>query len=800
MTQTKTASATTDPLATTKTTTTITTTGTATPAGTDPIGPFSHTNTSTAAPSSVSSVQSPVSVHMSSPPHKPRFTRSPTPYTLQDMDREMDGSGENHPSRSSPQRSSSATTESKINLIPNSISHTTTSTITSQHSSNNNNSDSEMKNYTYLDNSSNDSNRMNASGQLSPSSSLNTIPSSNNNNNNNNNIDYKKPTAGWTLFAQLAKMTPEEVELIRLTKANTAANKQICAVPVTLIPPAVVQSNSSSGSSSYARPSETLSSVVSSSTSSTMEATLPNSSPKRTRQRRKELSPSLPPISLSVVSETSTLDRQHSSSSSEGDKSPDSRSSPSTNERGSLSPPSESSPSSSSLSSVPSSQSSPSPESSPRRRKRSKLDHPSSSMPPSALWSSHRRKSSISPPKSVLIDESKNMVFSYRSGSTIETFLPTSTTNNRLSTRDDPDRDTEDSEDYNLMMDEETYNRFSTRDVLDWDLPYLGYEGYKKEFLSQKNFTNTTASSSVPSSTSSSWWSLSSATAATPPSSNHPGSVEDSTKPSSSSNLSPSPSSWTPEAGGSLDSVLSDNGPNTFANIASSLDTLWSPPMLRRTFSEVSSARRGPRSSLSVTSSPAGAAGTGEGKESVTRRVPVLRRQASMPSLEREMSEESPFLEQPPVWSPAFSQPQESIAKIVATHEVKEPMEATATLAVQESTSTADSVSKEVVMMEVEPEVSADTLTAPGTATTPASGSTKGSRGAIRRRDTRQLHHPYRRRVPSTTSQDGSVDDSILRLPAQFRRSASFSGTTSTPPAQPVLRREASTTAYMDIL
>lgn len=220
--------------------------------------------------------------------------------------------------------------------------------------------------------------------------------------------------------------------------------------------------------------------------------------------------------------------------------------------------------------------------------------------------------------------------------------------------------------------------------------------------------------------------------------------------------------------------------------------------MLRRTFSEVSSARRGPRSSLSLTRSPAGATGTGEGKETGVRRIPVLRRQASMPSFEREISEESPFLEQPPVWRPAFSQPQESVENIVAVNEMKQPIDATAALDVQESTTATENERKEVVMMEVEPEVPANTLIASGTPTTPASGST---RGVIRRRDTRHLHHPYRRRVPSTTaSQDGSVDESILRLPAQFRRSASFSGTTSTPQAQPALRREASTTAYMDIL
>ncbi|KAF8924945.1 hypothetical protein BGZ47_003559, partial [Haplosporangium gracile] len=448
---------------------------------------------------------------------------------------------------------------------------------------------------------------------------------------------------------------------------------------------------------------------------------------------------------------------------------------------------------------------SPSPESIPHRRKRSKLDHTSSSsMLPSALWSSRKRKSSLSPPKSVQIDESKNVVFFYTFGSTIEAALSMSAvaTGSHSSTGDILDDDSEDSEEYIPIMDEETYNRLSTRDVLDWDLPYLGYAGYKDSMRSAKNFRNTTVSSSPPSSSSSPWWPLSSAAAATSSKSSQSGSIENSKESLSlSSTLSPNSTSWTPEADGSLDSVLSDNRPNTFSNIASSLDTLWSPPMLRRTFSEVSSARRGPRSSLSVTSSSAGTEVTGEGKESEVRRVPVLRRQASMPSLEREMSEENPFLEQPPTWSPASSQPQESAPKIVTVTETKKLIDVVLTPTVRESIAAAGSDSNEVVMMEVEPEVSTHTLLAPVTPMTPAVGSTKSSRGVIRRRDTRQLHHPYRRRAPSTTtSQDGSVEDSLLRLPAQFGRSASFAGTTSTPPAQAALRREASTTAYMDIL
>ncbi|KAF9132085.1 hypothetical protein BG015_003755 [Linnemannia schmuckeri] len=425
-------------------------------------------------------------------------------------------------------------------------------------------------------------------------------------------------------------------------------------------------------------------------------------------------------------------------------------------------------------------------------------------MPPSALWSSRRRKSSLSPPKSVHIDESKNMVFSYKSSSTIEEVLPMTAVaaGSRSSTGANLDDDNEDSEERIPMMDEETYNRLSTRDALDRDLSYLGYTSYKNSIRSAKDFRNTTVSSSSPSSSSPTWWPLSSPATATSSKSSQSGSIENSKESSSLLlTLSPSPSSWTPEAGESLDSVLSDNGPDTFSNIASSLDTLWSPPMLRRTFSEVSSSRRGPKSSLSVAISSADAKATGEGKGPGVRRVPMLRRQASMPSLEREMSEESPFLEKPPVWSPASSQPQESATKIAAVTETKKPIDVILTPTVRESITAAESDSKEVVMMEVEPDVSTDTLPAPVTPMTPAAGLTKSSRGVIRRRDTRQLHHPYRRRTSSTTtSQDGSVEDSLLRLPAQFGRSASFAGTTSTPSAQPALRREASTTAYMDIL
>ncbi|KAG0306149.1 hypothetical protein BGZ97_000852 [Linnemannia gamsii] len=639
-----------------------------------------------------------------------------------------------------------------------------------------------MQNYSYLnDNTSSnhtnsiDSNGMKEAGQHFPSSvkiTSSTISNNSdiniNNTNNNNNLDYKKPTAGWTLFAQLAKMTPEEVELIRLTKANTAANKQIGALPVALVSPVVVQSDSNSCSSS-------------SSSSSTMDAPLPkSSSPKRTRQRRRELSSSPPPISLSVVSETPFL-----ASSSEGDKSSDSRSSPLTNERGSLSPLSEysSSSSSSSLSSVPSSQ-----------KKEIKTRSPLHA----ALWSSRRRKPSLSPPKSVQIDESKNMVFSYQSSSTIEALLPVDDAAGSGSSTYDNDQRLAQQEPIPIM-DEVTYNRFSTRDCLDWDLPYIGYPGYKAEQEEYAKSLGTTVYTMPHTSATSPWRPLSSATAASPGSgqSGSFGNRRPSSLSSSSSSLSPSQTSWTPEAGGSLDSVLSDSGPNAFANIASSLDTLWSPPMLRRTISEVSSARRRLRPSLSTFSGPAKAAGVGESSETGVWKAPMLRRQASMPSLEREISEESPFLEQPPVRRPASSQPQESSPTMAAATGVKDPI-----LSVLESTASIQNECQEVVMTEVESETSADPPSATIASTTIVSGSFKSSRGVIRRRDTRQLHHPYRRRASASTtlSQDGSIDETLLRLPTQFRRSASFAGTTNTPPAQPALRREASTTAYMDTL
>ncbi|KAG0295362.1 hypothetical protein BGZ96_011930 [Linnemannia gamsii] len=419
-------------------------------------------------------------------------------------------------------------------------------------------------------------------------------------------------------------------------------------------------------------------------------------------------------------------------------------------------------------------------------------------MPPSALWSSRRRKSSLSLPKSVQIDESKNVVFSYQSGSTIEAFLPVAGTAGSGSSKHDIiHNDSFTQHEPIHIMDEATYNRLSTRDCLDWDLPYVGYPGYKAENVEYAKSIGTTVYTMSHTSATSPWRSLSSA-AATSRTSSQSQSLENSTESLSSSSLSPSQTSWTPEAGGSLDSVLNGNETNTFANIASSLDTLWSPPMLRRTISEVPSARRRPRPTLSAPRGPAEAVGVGESTETGVRRVPMLRRQASMPSLEREMSEENPFLEQLPVWSLASSQPQESAPKIGATTDGKDPI-----LAVQESTTSVKNECQEVVMADVESELPAGPLSASTTSTLVVSGSSKSNRGVIRRRDTRQLHHPYRRRASAsttTTSQDGSVDESLLRLPAQFRRSASFAGTTSTPPVPPVLRREVSTTAYMDIL
>ncbi|KAG0376787.1 hypothetical protein BGX24_007203 [Mortierella sp. AD032] len=396
-------------------------------------------------------------------------------------------------------------------------------------------------------------------------------------------------------------------------------------------------------------------------------------------------------------------------------------------------------------------------------------------MPPSALCRSRTLKSPSSPFKSVQIDESKNMIFSYQSGSTIGALLPLAA--GGISSQDQSEHEQDE-----------------------------GYEDpvHKNDKTFSKNSFD--AAGSSPVSSSSPWWSWSSA-ATSSPSSSQSGSLSNKNKELSS--LSP-PLSWTPEAsgggdGGSLDSTLSNSGNgshnNTFMNIASSLDRLWSPPLLRRTYSEVSSSSRSGSSGINRRGSKmSSGASSGRDGESLPR-IPMLRRQASMPSMEREMSEETPFME-PPTWSPAPSQSQESGKK---SPEVVVSSSGSSSPTSQESTPAAENGCQEVVMTDVEPEPESQVsaLQTPSTPVTPTlattAATTKSSRGVIRRRDTRHSHHPYRR--PSALSAaDASQDASLLALPAQFRRAASFNGTTSTPVALPVLRREASTTAYMDTL
>ncbi|KAF9103637.1 hypothetical protein BGX29_003111 [Mortierella sp. GBA35] len=764
--------------------------------GTSPIGHHTNNNTvstatavsvphthstatsSTSTPSATTPSLSP-SLSSSSSPQKRRLTRSPTPFSLQDLEDQEDDEEKFNTTTTTASmfRRNNMYTENTSSPAPvvslqsimsqrstlirpfGSSSPSSSSSFSTESSNTNNNAffsftnHSGQRNYTYLSNSNNNTSGSNDvkghEGHLSAPKNTTTITSNNSNNNiksnSNTSNDYKKPTAGWTLFAALAKMSPEEVELIRLTKANTAANKQITTALV---------------SSTTTIDSESVESIP------TKPFLKSSPSPKRARQRRKAMSLS-PPSAVSTLSfEMMNDDRQ-----GEGEKeyqqedmysgdnsSPDLIRSPSSpNERGSLS----SSSSSSSLSSPPSSSlsssQSPSPGSSPtHRRKRSKIDSPS--QPPSALLS--RRNKSSSSPKAVQIDESKNIVFSYQAGSTI----------------------------------------VSLKSLASGGLPKNGTEVYgddehkmglvhKNEKNTARSTFDTTASTSSPPSSSSSpssspWWSWSSAM-----------SSSQSSQSASLDKISPSSiQSWTPEAPGSLDSTASDNGPNTFMNIASSLDRLWSPPMLRRTFSEVSSARRGSRTSAST------AAGT---NESGLPRVPMLRRQASMPSLEREMSDDNPFIDQP-AWNPSSSQEQPLQAKAAEASQNKltsGSVDATPTLPAQEPANTVSNECQEVVMMEAPPMVQIDGPQTSGftSTTTTTTGSHKNSRGVIRRRDNRQQHHPYRRRAPTSTSTSASQSSHGFALPAQLRRAASFSGSTNTP-AQPVLRREMSTTAYMDIM
>ncbi|KAF9901938.1 hypothetical protein EC991_005479 [Linnemannia zychae] len=314
-------------------------------------------------------------------------------------------------------------------------------------------------------------------------------------------------------------------------------------------------------------------------------------------------------------------------------------------------------------------------------------------MPPSALcWPRNLKlksqSSPSSPPKSVQIDESKNMVFSYQSGSTIVAFLPLADSDS-LQDRSDDDQD--DDHENPLHKNDKTSFRNSSIRV--------------------------------------------------PRQQRHQSVIK---------------SEPTPEL---------DSGD-------------W-------------------RSNRRVSRTPSG---TGDRQPGKPPRIPMLRRQASMPSLEREMSEENPFLEPPPTWNPAISQSRDSEQ---SSEEVVNSSLISSTPVIQELDPAGRNECREVVMAEVGSEVKVNTSQAliestnsNATTLTPTASS-KSSRGVIRRRDTRHSHHPYRRPAPISNA---SQDTALLSLPAQFRRAASFNGTTSTPVVQPVLRREASTTAYMDTL
>ncbi|KAF9925019.1 hypothetical protein FBU30_005127 [Linnemannia zychae] len=384
-------------------------------------------------------------------------------------------------------------------------------------------------------------------------------------------------------------------------------------------------------------------------------------------------------------------------------------------------------------------------------------------MPSSALLPSGRFKSSspVSPPKTVQIDESKNIVYSYQAGSTIIVSQ-------------------------SLSPSEQLYYDDEDDGGNDNDYEYIHKNDISSPIKNVSGFTTSSSSLSLPK-----WpWS---AVASNISSSNQPETTNSTVKYDVASK-SPSPNpSWTFEPSSSLDSVLNDssNGTNTFMNIASSLDRLWSSPpsTLRRTYSEVtsSSSSRGNNSRTPSVSMLASSNINNRNIDNRLPRIPALRRQASMPSLENDPLEQDKHSQSKHLtWNP------EHTLQTLGT-----------TLSGPSVTVTCDSTESEneITMTDAESEHRTMVLDAATSTTTStsSSGLTKGSRGAIRRRDTRQLHHPYRRPTVASTTASTSQNESFI-IPPQIRRSASFSGTATTPIAQPVLRREASTTAYMDIL
>ncbi|KAG0224503.1 hypothetical protein BGX31_007986 [Mortierella sp. GBA43] len=248
---------------------------------------------------------------------------------------------------------------------------------------------------------------------------------------------------------------------------------------------------------------------------------------------------------------------------------------------------------------------------------------------------------------------------------------------------------------------------------------------------------------------------------------------------------------------------------DTFMNIASSLDRMWSP-------SRATSAKRS-SSTLSSVTSPSPLASTSRSSFN-PHRIPTLKRQSSMSVIENADSSESSGRDTPNEQSPQIQcqGPSHKAADEDTEPTVTEEAAVTQAGVTGSSPDMLESQARqEDINMQEEPpldallqQVDRVRLMSPPPKIS-ASDERRVVRGVIRSRDREGLGrshaHPYRRRTPAAEGASAATASTTSGssgpfVPPRLARASSFSVARPTARAPPILRREASTTALMDTL
>ncbi|KAF9365062.1 hypothetical protein BGX34_011551 [Mortierella sp. NVP85] len=391
--------------------------------------------------------------------------------------------------------------------------------------------------------------------------------------------------------------------------------------------------------------------------------------------------------------------------------------------------------------------------------------------------------------KNVRFDESRNTVFGYDRGSAI--MLSQASNDDRPSCSfEDDDEDQEEILDYG----------FDQNDI-----------GYEEDGTSDNVMSSPSSSLTLPSR-----WAWSSMVMAGGSCEPIPSDLEAAVSPGTTRMLQSDRDSTkdtgalqggTVEESGYSSSQSSQFSQETFLNIASSLDRLWSPS--RTPLSTISGLKRS-ASSLSSTTSSSPLASTSRAP-SGPHKLPVLKRQSSMSVIDNAESSESSGHETPHQQSPALLRRQGSFNKEAAPEDAK-------AVSSQPSEKLQIQAEKDDMAMQEEPPV--DSLSKQvdrvRLMSPPLTGERRVVRGMVRNREGlgRTFAHPYKRRAPvdedpstvatgttgAATAASSSSVSSTPFMPPRLARAASFSVARQPNNKPPMLRREASTTALMDTL